>query len=164
MQLNSLQKQLKKLNIQKSKMDNGKTVEKTMKKEAEMLKEIIQHHLKMYLKTHPSKQYIRTGELENSLEVNKIIDISADGTTLTVRLKFGDKAIHPSGYGLGWEGSGSVNTAYALDMGYQVKKNVWFRDIENFGFREPGNFIENAIDEYNFRSENFRAVFDYRSN
>ena len=49
-----------------------------------------------------------------------------------------------------WGGTGEeVNTAYLLNYGYRVKKDVWFKDYENFGYREGANFVEDGIDDFN---------------
>ena len=42
-----------------------------------------------------------------------------------------------------------VNTAYLLNYGYAVKKDVWFKNYENFGFRKGGHFVEEGIADFN---------------
>ena len=40
-------------------------------------------------------------------------------------------------------------TPILIDQGWEVRKDVWFRDIHMFGFFEGTGFIKAAISEYN---------------
>ena len=79
-------------------------------------------------------------------------------------VSFDENANHRSGFGVwgvhdgrckyedantSFDNGDNVNTALLLNDGYKVKKPVWFKDIENFGYREGAKFIEKAISEFN---------------
>lgn len=69
---------------------------------------------------------------------------------MSLDIYFDDSGYHRSGDGVqGWDGNGeTVNTAYLLNYGYEVEKDVWFKDIPNFGYRSAGHFIENGIADF----------------
>ena len=84
-----------------------------------------------------------------------IMNMQIVGRTITLNVFFDESGYHQSGDGLygwhdtEWQGTGeTVNTAYLLNYGYEVKKNVWFKNIENFGHREPAHFIEDGIADF----------------
>lgn len=147
----SLEKQLMGLDITKLKMTNGKTVEQNLRAEAKRLKSCIQKRLDEYMDRHKPEMYIRTGGLEDSLKIDDYITIKTSPLSLEIFLHFDENANHRSGDGiLGWSGTGErVNTALLLNFGYTVKKGVWFKNIENFGYRQGGHFIEQGIEDFN---------------
>lgn len=147
----SIANQLKGINIANLKMSNGKTFTQNLKDEADRLRDCIQDKLERYLAENPPSIYNRTGGLESSLQVEDFADIKIIGNNLSINLWFDENANHQSGDGIeGWDGNGeTVNTAYLLNYGYTVRKDVWFRDYENFGWRKAGNFIEDGIAEFN---------------
>lgn len=144
-------RQLKNLDIGKLKMKNGKTLENNLKTEAKRLKRCIQNRLDEYLRDNPPSIYRRTGGFENSLTVDDFLSVSSSGMGLQISLFFDKGANHMSGDGIEvWNGTGEeVNTAYLLNYGYEVKKDVWFKSIENFGYREGGYFVEKGIEDFN---------------
>lgn len=133
------------------KMSNGKTLEENLYIEAERLRSCIQARLDLYLASYKVETYERTGGLSRSLKVDDFMNIKVNGNSLEISLFFDENALHQSGDGiLGWDGNGeTVNTAFLLNYGYNVKKDVWFKKIENFGWRTGGNFIEDGIDDFN---------------
>lgn len=151
-----IESQLKFLDIRKLKMSNGMTLEQNLYVEAERLKDCIQNRLDIYLNSNPPRKYNRTGGLQQSLQVDDILNIKVLPTSLEIDIFFDENAIHRSGDGVTYP-SGSiwkrtnelVNTAYLLNYGYAVKKNVWFKGIENFGWRKGANFVENGIKDFN---------------
>ena len=147
----SIANQLKSIDIKKLKMSNGKTLEQNLYTEAQRLKDCIQNRLDIYLASNPPAMYERTDGLENSLKVDDFLSIKVVGNTIQINVFFNEGAIHQSGDGInGWNGNvDKVNVAYLLNYGYKVKKDVWFKDIENFGYREGGHFVEDGIDDFN---------------
>lgn len=141
--------------IRKLPMTNGKTLEQNLLEQANLLKELIEKHLNEYLNAFSPKKYVRTGRLANSVVVDTKVQVV--GNQLRVLVYFNKNAIHRSGFGVWSNGQGkydddddnSVNTALLLNYGYRVKKPVWFRDIEDFGYREGAEFVEKAIVEFN---------------
>lgn len=139
------------------KMTNGKTLEENFYAEAQRLRDCIQKRLDNYLNTHPYRYgdshpvYVRTGGLSGSLKAEDFISIKIVGNTLKISLFFDEGAIHQSGDGIkGWNGTGErVNTAYLLNYGYRVTKDVWFKNIPYFGYRPAAHFIEDGIADFN---------------
>lgn len=132
-------------------MSNNRTLGDNLYNEAKRLYDCIQNSLEMYLAFNPPEMYKRTGGLEGSLTVDDFLNIRVVGNTLEVDLFFDEGAIHRSGDGInGWNGNDEkVNTAFLLEYGYRVKKDVWFKNIENFGWRNGARFVEKGIADFN---------------
>ena len=152
--MDSLEQRLSKLDKKKLKNKDGKTLETALWEQAIYLRSLIQKYLDDYLAEDPVEYAFhtgsRTGSLQNSIAVDDIASIKVSGNRLEIYVYFDRKAYHGSGFGV-WKRNDShdVNTAELLNYGYTVKKDVWFKDIENFGWREPAGFLEDAIDEFN---------------
>lgn len=147
----SLADNLKNFDAKNLLMSNNRTLGDNLYNEAKRLYDCIQNRLEMYLAFNPSEMYKRTGGLEGSLTVDDFLNIRVVGNTLEIDLFFDEGAIHQSGDGInGWNGNGErVNTAFLLEYGYRVKKDVWFKNIENFGWRNGGKFVEKGIADFN---------------
>lgn len=147
----NIKNQLKGMDITKVKMSNGKTLGQNLQSEAERLRTCIQKRLEEYLDSYNPIVYERTGGLRDSLQVDDFLNIRVVGNSLEIDLFFDDGAIHKSGDGIkGWDGNGEdVNTAFLLNYGYEVKKDVWFKDKENFGYRKGGDFVKKGIEDFN---------------
>ena len=132
------------------KMSNGKTVRQNLESEIRRLRDCIQEKLDDYMSLNKPSMYIRTGSLQNSIKVDLRL-ISITNSIFQMSVVFDESGYHESGDGIdGWDGNGQkVNTAYLFNDGYQVKKDVWFKNIENFGWRKPARFIEQGIYEFN---------------
>ena len=132
------------------KMSNGKTVRQNLESEIRRLRDCIQEKLDDYMALNKPSMYIRTGSLQNSIKVDLRL-ISITNSIFQMSVVFDESGYHESGDGIdGWDGNGQkVNTAYLFNDGYQVKKDVWFKNIENFGWRKPARFIEQGIYEFN---------------
>lgn len=147
----SLESQLKKVDVKKLKHPSGKTYEQILHSEGLRLKSCIQNRLNLYLASYHPVMYDRTGNLKSSLTVDSVADIKVKGKTISINVIFNENAYHNSGDGIvGWK-SGSnkkSNVARLLNYGYEVKKDVWFKRIKNFGYREGGNFIEDGVNDF----------------
>lgn len=151
-----LKSQLKRIDVTKLKFKNGKTYAQVMVEEVNRLRDCIQARLDDYLRTYPYRYsganptYKRTGALQNSLKVDDILNLKVTGKTMSLDIYFDDSGYHRSGDGIqGWDGNGeTVNTAYLLNYGYEVKEDVWFKDIPYFGYRPAGHFIEDGIADF----------------
>lgn len=146
----NLKSQLKNIDVTKLKFKNGKTYGQVMVEETNRLRNCIQARLDAYMNSYQPKIYSRTGALQNSLKVDDILNIKVTGKTISLDIYFDDSGYHRSGDGIqGWDGNGeTVNTAYLLNYGYEVEKDVWFKDIPNFGYRSAGHFIEDGIADF----------------
>lgn len=148
--------------IRKLEMSNGKTIEQNLLEQANLLRELIRKHLVDYRRSFSPSEYVRSGDLENSIVTDSTVQIV--GNQLKVFVHFDENANHRSGFGVwsvsdgrgkyddddtNYESGSNVNTALLLDRGYKVRKPVWFKDIENFGHREGAKFVEKAINEFN---------------
>lgn len=146
----NLKSQLKNIDVTKLKFKNGKTYGQVMVEETNRLRNCIQARLDAYMNSYQPKIYSRTGALQNSLKVDDILNLKVTGKTMSLDIYFDDSGYHRSGDGVqGWDGNGeTVNTAYLLNYGYEVEKDVWFKDIPNFGYRSAGHFIEDGIADF----------------
>lgn len=146
----NLKDQLKKTDVTMLKFKNGKTYGQVMIEESNRLRDCIQARLDEYLNSYQPKMYNRTGVLQNSLKVDDILKLKVTGKTMSLDIYFDDSGYHQSGDGIqGWDGNGeTVNTAYLLNYGYEVKEDVWFKDIPYFGYRPAGHFIEDGIADF----------------
>lgn len=146
----SVVSQLKDIDVRKLKFKNGKTYEQIMREEVNRLYKCIQNRLDEYMSSYSPKLYQRTGALQNSLKIDDILNLKVTGKTMSLDIYFDDSGYHQSGDGIkGWDGNGdTVNTAYLLNYGYEVKKDVWFKDIPYFGYRPAGHFIEDGIADF----------------
>lgn len=145
-----LKSQLKSIDVTKLKFKNGKTYSQVMIEETNRLKNCIQARLDEYMNSYQPKIYKRTGALQNSLKVDDILNLKVTGKTMSLDIYFDDSGYHQSGNGIqGWDGNGeTVNTAYLLNYGYEVKEDVWLKDIPYFGYRPAGHFIEDGIADF----------------
>lgn len=146
----NLKSQLKNIDVTKLKFKNGKTYGQVMVEETNRLRNCIQARLDAYMNSYQPKIYSRTGALQNSLKVDDILNLKVTGKTMSLDIYFDDSGYHRSGDGIqGWDGNGeTVNTAYLLNYGYEVEKDVWFKNIPNFGYRSAGHFIEDGIADF----------------
>lgn len=92
--------------------------------------------------SYEPKKYKRTYSLYDSfyMDENVRIQVSAAGSSLSIKMGFDDGAIHSGFYG------DKVNTAVLLNEGYQTHGS--FKDVPYLGFREPTHFIEKGINRY----------------
>ena len=147
---NNLLNQIRKLQAKKIKMSNGKTYEQVLRDEAERLKQYIQEELNYARQDYYPISYKRTGMLDDSIRVDDIASLRVVGNMIQLNIRFDDaNVIRESGFGVrDWHGSGVVNVATLYEFGYQVKKDVWFKNIPYFGYRSGTRFIGNAIDRF----------------
>lgn len=147
----SIQDQLNGADIRKLRTSNGKTLSQCLYSEIIRLRDLIQSYLDKYLMSTPPIVYKRTGMLLSSLQVDDFLSIKVINNGLEIAVRFNDNAIHMSGDGIaGWDGNDEkVNVAILLNYGYRVKEDVWFKNIENFGYRAGAYFVEDGVAEFN---------------
>lgn len=129
--------------IRKLRLPNGRTVEQQMKYEAKRFLKILQEEIDSWYASYSPEIYHRSYDMRNSIYAEDIVDIDSSGTQLTIKIKYTDDAIHQSLWG-----GDEVDTLLLMNDGYQVKSG-WHRNIENFGYREGGHFLERAVERFN---------------
>ena len=147
--MDSLKKQLQKLDVSQLKMKSGDSVAAELKRHARILANCIQYELDKVYDSYEPKVYKRTYATYNSLMIGNLeIKVTATGAALGISLIFDENAIHK-----GFDGE-PVNTAVLLNEGWQTK----FSDVPYFGKREETHFIENGIERYKQKVKNPFAV------
>lgn len=127
---------ISKIDIMKIKAPSGLTYAQELVKAANLLSECIQNR-------------INRGSMQNSISTADIADIKISGNRMTVTLKI-ENSIRPSIYKK-WNQS-NANVFWLLNDGYKVKKDVWFKNIPNFGYRVAEHFVENGIKDFNSKN------------
>lgn len=113
--------------------------------EAKRLKDCIQKRLDEYYASYSPTVYERTHGLQNSLRLDDDVKVSIDGRTIQVSIFFDEDSVT----GDSLFGDGEVNKADLINYGWKVQKDVWFKDIEHFGYQHGFMFIEKGIADYN---------------
>ena len=134
------------IDIRKLTLTNGRTLEKQMQYEAKRFLRILQEEIDKWYSLYAPKTYQRTYAMRNSIYAEDLVSISTSGNKLQVKINYDDTAFHKSLWG-----DGSVNSILLMNNRYRVS-NGWHKDIENFGYREGGHFLEKAV--YRFNKEN----------
>lgn len=124
------------------------TYEQVLKSETKRLKKIIQQHIDYYYMSYSPKVYNRTHGLQNSLTVDDLCEMSASKNKIICKIIINDNAIHPSLFG-----GEAGNVFWLINSGWEVKKDVCFRDIYRLGYFEGYHFLENAIEEFESTSK-----------
>lgn len=148
----SIQKQLKQLDVEKLIMNNGNSVAEELKRHAAILANCILKELDKVYESYEPKIYNRTYNLYNSLDVERTvrIDVSSSGAKLSIGVYFDDGAMHESFSGK------MVNTAWLIDDGWQTHGR--FASVPMFGYRKASFFIEKGIEQYKQSVKNPFAV------
>lgn len=134
------------IDIRKLTLPNGRTLEKQMKYEAKRFLKILQEEIDRWYRLYSPKIYQRTYDMRNSIYAEDLVQVSNSGDNLQIKINYDDTAFHKSL----WDAS-NINSILLMNNGYQVSKG-WHKDIENFGYREGGHFLERAV--YRFNKEN----------
>lgn len=124
---------ISKIDLLKVKAPSGRTYAQELVSAANLLAQCIQSR-------------IRQGSLQNSISTADLADIVVRGNTLSVSLKI-QNSIRPSLFKK-WNQS-DANVFWLLNDGYKVKKDVWFRNIPNFGYRVAEHFVEKGVQDFN---------------
>lgn len=122
------------------------TYRQILQNETRRLKDILQRKIEDYYNSYSPKVYDRGnhgGNLRNSLSVDDVCTVSANGMKLIMNIKINDNAIHNSILD-----DSEANSFWLLNDGWSVKKDVWFKDIYRFGYYEGAHFVEEAIEEF----------------
>lgn len=146
--MKDIKSRLKNLDVSKLKMKNGRTIADEIKRHAVILTDCIQYELDTVYDSYSPVVYRRTYNLYNSIYIDdKVrIDISSNGSNLSIGIHFDDGAIHK-----GFDGS-DADTALLLNDGWQTHGS--FADVPYFGYRDATHFIENGIQAYKRKVNN----------
>lgn len=133
----SLADVIKNIDIRTIKSPSGLTYAQELVNAANLLRDCIQSR-------------INRATMGNCISTADIADVRVDGTTLSVTLKI-QNAIRPSIFKQ-WNNK-DANVFWLLNDGFVVKKNVWFKNIPNFGYRIAEQFVEEGVAEFNSRNK-----------
>lgn len=125
------------------------TYEQVIKNEVHRFKDILQRHIEEYYKSYRPSVYVRgsaDGNLLESLTVDDIVQVSANGKRLTCRVLINENAIHKS---IMKQHQHLSNVFYLMNYGWQVNEDVPFSTVYRFGYFEGVHFLENSIKEFN---------------
>ena len=86
----------------------------------------------------------------NAISTADIAEIVVTGNRLTASLKI-QNSLRPSLFKK-WNQS-DANVFWLLNDGYAVKKDVWFKNIPNFGYRAAAHFVEQGIRDFNGKNK-----------
>lgn len=134
-------------NIKKLKYPNSNlTYEEVLIQEIHRFKVILRQHILAYYNSYSPMVYVRgshEGNLLESLTVDDMIQISANGKQLICKILINENAIHTSvvdeSYG---------NAFWLMNYGWEVGEDVPFHDRYRFGYFEGAHFLESAIEEF----------------
>lgn len=132
------------IDLKSLKLNNGITIAQQLRTEQKRLLTLLNEELRAWYGSYDPSKYQRTFGMLNSLYAGDYIDIKVNPTKLTMSICFSEAA-----YGDSLFGGGRINKLQLMNEGYSVKKDVWFKDIEYFGYRHGGHFIEKAIARFN---------------
>lgn len=133
----SLSKILSNLDITKIKAPSGLTYGQELVEAANLLSNCIQ-----------SK--IRQRTMQDVISTADLADIKVSGNHMSITLKI-QNSIRPSIFKK-WNKS-DANVFWLLNDGYVVKKNVWFKNIPNFGYRQAANWVADGIRDFNAQNK-----------
>lgn len=134
----------KDIDLRNIRLNNGKSIPEMLKSEAIRFVRILQEEVDYWYERYEPKIYNRTYSMRNGLTVSDYVTVTPNNSKFTIDIHFNDNA-----YSRGFFDQEEVNTLLLLNDGYTVQKNVWFKDIPNFGYRKGGHFIESAIARFN---------------
>ncbi len=131
------------LNVSKLKAPNGVLYTTILKSEAKRLVDLINKYMREMYFGNPPVTDVRTGRLMTYPYFQVKPDIFINGTRLSITIIL-YPALHKSMFS-----SEQVNVIKLLNWGYRVKKDVWFKNKKNFGYRKGYGFIQKAVNEFN---------------
>ena len=129
-------------------LSNGLSIEEMLKTEADRLKSCIEKFLDEYYDSYdPSGMYLRTENLRYSMSVDDFIDINIAEGKAVIKIDFDKYAI--AAHSLFGSDSSAYNQVALINNGWRVEKDVWFKDIEHFGWQSGFDFIGKGIALFN---------------
>ena len=127
----------------------SKNINAILIKEAERLKGCIQTRLDEYYTSYNSVGGLfwegRTGALGKALRLDDNVKVAVNGKSVQVEIYFDESSVEADSI---WGGT-TYNKADLINYGWEVKKDVWFKDIKHFGYQHGFMFIEKGIADFN---------------
>jgi len=147
--ISELEQWLKSSGWIQAKTSSGLTMKDILIQEGEKLKSCLEKAISNYYDTMPSSGIVpRTYDLQNSLLLDKLVHVDLSSGRLSIGINFDADKIKAESIIDGYDSS-AYNTAVLINDGWQVEKNVWFKDIERFGFYHDGfDFIQEALNSF----------------
>lgn len=124
---------------------SSKGMQSLLMSEANRLKNCIQKRLDEYYNSYQPNRYERTDALKKALRVDDNVKVSFNNTMFSVKINFDEASVEADSL----FSDTTYNKAALINYGWQVKKDVWFKDIEHFGWQRGFHFIEKGIDDFN---------------
>ena len=131
------------IDIRKLTLPNGRTLEQQLQYEANRFLKILQEEIDNWYDSYSPVVYKRSYDMRNSIYVEDLVQVSVSGDKMQIKINYDDRAFHQSL----WD-SASINSILLMNDGYKVSKG-WHKDIENFGYRDGGQFLEKAVNRFN---------------
>lgn len=138
------------IDIRKLTLPNGRTLEQQLQYEADRFLKILQEEINNWYDSYSPVVYKRSYDMRNSIYVEDLVQVSASGDKLQIKINYDNSAFHQSL----WDSS-SINSILLMNDGYKVSKG-WHKNIENFGYRDGGQFLEKAVNRFN--EENYFGI------
>ena len=129
--------------IRKLVLPTGNTIEKQLKVEADRFLKILQEEIDAWYFSYTPMIYNRTYNMRDSIRVDDVVRVYPSKNQLVIDIVYSDDAFHKSLWS-----DDVINSIELMNEGYKVKSG-WHKDIENFGYREGGHFLEKAIARFN---------------
>lgn len=129
--------------LRKLVLPTGNTIEKQLKVEADRFLKILQEEIDAWYFSYRPTIYNRTYNMRDSISVDDVVRVYPSKNQLVIDIVYYDDAFHKSLWS-----DDVINSIELMNEGYKVKSG-WHKDIENFGYREGGHFIEKAIARFN---------------
>ena len=131
------------IDIRKLTLPNGRTLEQQLQYEANRFLKILQEEIDNWYDSYSPVVYKRSYDMRDSIYVEDLVQVSVSGDKMQIKINYDDRAFHQSL----WDSS-SINSILLMNDGYKVSKG-WHKDIENFGYRDGGQFLEKAVNRFN---------------
>lgn len=129
--------------IRKLVLPTGNTIEKQLKVEADRFLKILQEEIDAWYFSYTPMIYNRTYNMRDSIRVDDVVRVYPSKNQLVIDIVYSDDAFHKSLWS-----DDVINSIELMNEGYKVKSG-WHKDIENFGYRKGGHFLEKAIARFN---------------
>lgn len=139
---------LKRIDVSKLKYPGtNETYEQVLRKSIKNLYDCIYDEMLDYYENYTPRIYKRgffNGSFLDSMDIDSMIYINAINNTLSCKINITDDALHTSIV----TGAFGGNSFWLLNNGWEVTKDVWFRDIPRFGYFDGANFVEKGIKRF----------------